>query len=78
MNPEARAPTFSILIPTYNQANFLAESIGSVLAQAYPNWEAVIVNDGSTDNTREVLDTIVPGDKRSRVFHKKNGGWRPP
>ncbi len=74
MNPETVEPSFTILMPTYNQANFLAESIGSVLAQTYPNWEAVIVNDGSTDNTREVLDTIVPRDKRFRVFHKENGG----
>lgn len=48
-------PLVSIVTPTYNQAEFLAETIESVLAQDYPNIEYVVINDGSTDHTEEVL-----------------------
>lgn len=67
-------PTFSILIPTYNQAKYLPACLESLLAQTCPNWEAVIVNDGSTDNTCEALDSYSRRDGRFRVLHKENGG----
>lgn len=67
-------PLFTILIPTYNQAQYLPTCLESLLAQSCPNWEAVIVNDGSTDNTRQVLDYYAGKDDRFRVFHKENGG----
>ena len=44
----------SIIIPCYNQAYFLGEAIDSILAQGYPHFEIVVVDDGSTDNTAEV------------------------
>ncbi|WP_207477489.1 glycosyltransferase family 2 protein [Arenibaculum pallidiluteum] len=68
------APTFSILVPTYNQAHFLAESLGSLLAQSDPDWEAVIVDDGSTDATPQELASWSARDPRFRVFRKENGG----
>lgn len=67
-------PLFSVLIPTYNQAQYLPACLESLLAQTCPNWEAVIVNDGSTDSTQEVLDQYARKDSRFRVFHKGNGG----
>src|SRR5690348_16409624 len=48
-------PLVSIIIPCYNQAHFLAEAIESVLAQSYPHFEIVVVDDGSPDNTAEVV-----------------------
>lgn len=46
---------FSIIIPTYNRAAFLPKAIGSVLAQSFSDWELIIVDDGSTDNTKDVV-----------------------
>ena len=68
------APTFSILVPTYNQATYLPLSLGSLLAQTDPDWEAVIVDDGSTDATPEVCRAHAASDPRLRVFRQANGG----
>ena len=50
-------PKVTIAIPVYNGSNFLREAIDSALSQTYPNTEIVVVNDGSTDATREILDS---------------------
>lgn len=65
---------FSVLVPTYNQAQYLAECLDSLSKQTYKNWEAVIVNDGSTDHTASVLREYEQKDARFRVFNKQNGG----
>jgi len=67
-------PLISILVPTYNQADYLPQTLDSLLSQTYENWEAVIVDDGSTDATPEILEKHASRDSRFRVFHKKNGG----
>jgi len=51
-------PFFSIIIPTYNRANFIAQTIASALNQEYKNFEVIIVDDGSTDNTEEIVKAI--------------------
>ena len=63
-------PLVSIIIPVYNGSNFMREAIDSALAQTYPNIEIIVVNDGSTDNTREIA--LSYGDK-IRYFEKE---WR--
>ena len=63
---------FSIIIPLYNKANFVKKSIESILAQTYKEFEIVIVNDGSTDNSLAVVSEI--NDPRIHIFSKENGG----
>src|SRR5688500_17587486 len=62
----------SIIIPAYNAASYLPDSVGSVIAQTYPHWELIIVNDGSTDNTLQVLESFT--DPRIRCIHQANSG----
>jgi len=59
----------SIIIPTYNRAHIIGETLSSLLAQTYTNWECIIVDDGSTDNTEEVIQTFA--DKDARFQHYK-------
>ena len=62
---------FSIIIPTYNRASFITKTIHSVLNQSYPNFELIIVDDGSTDNTEECVKSIK--DNRISYYKKENG-----
>ena len=64
----------SIIVPCYNQAQYLAETLDSVLAQTYKNWECIIINDGSPDNSGIICDDYAQKDKRIKVIHKQNGG----
>lgn len=67
-------PTFTIIIPTYNQASYLGQALDSLIAQTEPDWEAIVVNDGSTDSTAEVMQSYAAQDSRIRIFDKQNGG----
>jgi glycosyltransferase involved in cell wall biosynthesis len=64
----------SIIVPCFNQAQFLPEALQSVLEQAYENWECIIVNDGSPDNTHEVAQEWLAKDTRFKYIQKENGG----
>lgn len=63
-------PLVSIIIPTYNRAHLIGETLNSVLAQTYSNWECIVVDDGSTDNTPEVLAAYCAKDSRFQ-YHKR-------
>ena len=67
-------PFFSIVIPVYNVAPYLRECLDSVRAQKFVNWEAVCVDDGSTDGSGDILDEYAARDRRFRVIHQKNAG----
>ena len=64
----------SIILPCYKQAQYLPDALASVLNQTYTNWECIIVNDGSPDNTKEISKAWVSKDKRYKYFKKDNGG----
>lgn len=61
-------------MPTFNRAHLVGEAVEAVLAQTYPNFELIIVNDGSRDDSRQVLDEYARRDSRVRVIHKDNEG----
>lgn len=67
-------PFFSVLVPTYNQAQYVGQALDTLLRQTDPDWEAVVVNDGSTDDTPAVLAHYSELDGRIRVIHQLNGG----
>lgn len=64
----------SIIVPCYNYGNFLSETLDSVLCQTYNNWECLVIDDGSTDNTREVADIYINKDSRIKYFYQENRG----
>ena len=64
----------SIIMPAYNCGKYIFDSIQSIINQSYTNWELLIVDDGSTDNTRIIVDQCSQADKRIKVFHRKNAG----
>lgn len=68
------APQFSIVIPSYNRGYCVRNAISSVQAQTLDNWELIVVDDGSTDNTREVVKEISSKDERIKYVYQDNGG----
>lgn len=67
-------PSLSIIIPVYNAALYIARCLGSVLAQSFRDFEVIIVNDGSTDGTREICENIKRVDSRVILLNKSNEG----
>jgi glycosyltransferase involved in cell wall biosynthesis len=65
---------FSIIIPVYNVAEFLQECLNSVITQTFQDWEAVCVNDGSTDDSCVILKEFAAKDPRFTIISKNNGG----
>lgn len=67
------ADLVSIIMPAYNAGKYIGDSIRSVLAQTYQNWELIVVDDGSTDDTASVVGQFVNDDSRIKYFFQENG-----
>jgi glycosyltransferase involved in cell wall biosynthesis len=65
-------PLFSIVIPTYQRASVIQECVESVLNQDFRDFEIIVIDDGSTDNTKQVLEPICNGDSRLRYIFQEN------
>ncbi|GAP72759.1 glycosyltransferase, group 2 family protein [Candidatus Symbiothrix dinenymphae] len=66
--------TISLIIPVYNVEKYLAECLDSVVAQTFTNWEAICVNDGSTDKSAEILAQYAAADPRIKIVAQQNAG----
>ena len=64
----------SIIMPVYNAESYISEAIESVCKQNYADWELLIVNDGSSDHSPEIIEKYAQKDPRIKVFHRKNEG----
>jgi glycosyltransferase involved in cell wall biosynthesis len=68
-------PFFSIIIPTYNRGHLIADTINTVIMQVYRHFELIVVDDGSTDNTRQVVEELIANNASVQIhyYHKENG-----
>lgn len=67
-------PLISIIMPVYNVGRYVEEALGSLAAQSFKDWECIVVDDGSTDNSAEVIKEFIEKDSRFELVSKKNGG----
>lgn len=63
-------PLISIIMPTYNRAHLISETLESIIAQTYTTWECIIIDDGSTDDTNSILMNFVENDKRIKYLQR--------
>ena len=64
----------SVVVPIYNVERYLHRALESLLSQTYKDWEAILVDDGSTDGSGRIADEYAGRDPRFKVIHKTNGG----
>lgn len=67
-------PKISIIVPVYNVAKYLVRCIDSILSQSFTDFELLLVNDGSSDDSGKICDNYAKKDSRIKVYHKENGG----
>src|SRR5215470_11869971 len=65
-------PLVSVIIPSYNYGQFISQTLSSVQEQSYQNWECLVIDDESTDNTSEVVAKFARADPRIKYLHQKN------
>jgi glycosyltransferase involved in cell wall biosynthesis len=66
-------PLVSVIMPAYNAEKYITDSINSVIAQTYTEWEIIVIDDGSTDNTSSVVKKITEKDNRVKYIYQENG-----
>jgi glycosyltransferase involved in cell wall biosynthesis len=69
-----KKPTVSVIIPVYNQKKYLTETIDSVLLQTYSDFELILINDGSSDNSSQIIERAAEKDPRIVAIHTTNQG----
>jgi glycosyltransferase involved in cell wall biosynthesis len=67
-------PEISVIVPVYNTAKYLEQCLRSIATQTFGNFEAVVVDDGSTDSSLSIAQSFAENDSRFKVFEQKNGG----
>lgn len=64
----------SVVVPIYNSEEFIGDTILTVLDQSYPYWELLLIDDGSTDRSKDICNSYVEKDERIKYYYKSNGG----
>lgn len=72
--PGGSLPRFSVVVPAYNAESTLAETLEAIIGQGFTDWECVVVDDGSTDGTLALAETMAEREPRFRVVHQRNLG----
>ena len=67
-------PTISIITPAYNVEGYLSKCLNSILNQTYRDYELILIDDGSTDNTGKICNEFAQRDPRIRLIHQENMG----
>lgn len=67
-------PLVSIIVPCYNQEKYILECLDSVKAQTYSNWECIVIDDGSIDNTKQLIQSYIQNEKRIKYHFQQNTG----
>lgn len=67
-------PLFSVIMPAYNRESYIGEALTSVLVQGFPDWECIVIDDGSIDYTPRIARSFVAKDNRFRLIERTNGG----
>lgn len=73
-NPNSYNPKISIIVPVYNVEKYLHRCLNSIIVQTFTNWECILVDDGSFDDSGNICEEYKVKDSRFKVVHKKNGG----
>ena len=73
-NLQDSSPVVSVVIPSYNYGHFIHEAIGSIETQTLTTWECIVVDDGSTDSTRDIVLSLAQADSRVKYIHQENRG----
>ena len=74
MASDVAKPLVRVIVPMYNVGMFALHCLNSLLGQTYSNIEYIIVDDGCTDNTIDLIEDAVGSDTRFKILHKENGG----
>lgn len=71
---EPKRPDLTIIVPVYNVEEFIEETLNSLLSQTLKNWEAIVIDDGSTDRSPSIVDEYAAADSRIKALHQSNKG----
>ncbi len=74
MKNKTGTPLISVIVPVYNLEKYLVRCIESIIGQTYKNLEIILIDDGSTDTSGQIIDEFKKKDNRIKVIHKENGG----
>ena len=74
MTESKGSPLVSVILPTWNSENFISEAIESILSQTYKNFELLIINDGSTDKTSQIIEKYSSSDNRIKHIKREHEG----